>query len=180
MRRLLFTVAAVVPLWARLDQNSQVAHQQLLAKAKAGRIDIYFVGKLDYEAMGKSSIRRKALAGFPGHGPVLRHDGLSSLACKLEGELLRLECCRFRLGSGPGGEYSLQSGGVDAADGGRIRYLNISGQLAGSDGKLHPTVNGYQVWADALKPILNELLGQRAAEDHGPAPTGDPSAHRNS
>ncbi len=26
----------------RADKNSQIAHQQLLAKAQAGRIDIYF------------------------------------------------------------------------------------------------------------------------------------------
>lgn len=73
------------------------------------------------------------------------------------------------------------------ADGQKIRYLNINGKLADRDGKLfdgmmnakdklHPTVKGYQVWADALKPMLTELLGPRAAEDHAPAPTGDPGA----
>src|SRR5262249_347149 len=73
------------------------------------------------------------------------------------------------------------------ADGRRIRYLNINRTLADPDGslhdgmmnptdKLHPTVNGYQVWADALKPLLTELLGPPAREDHAPAPTGDPSA----
>jgi len=30
--------------------------------------------------------------------------------------------------------------------------------------RLHPTVRGYQVWADALKPILTELLGAPAKE----------------
>ena len=30
---------------------------------------------------------------------------------------------------------------------------------------LHPTVRGYQVWADALKPMLTELLGPPAARD---------------
>jgi hypothetical protein len=44
--------------------------------------------------------------------------------------------------------------------------------------KLHPTVKGYQVWADALKPIFTELLGPPAQEDHAPPPTGDPSARR--
>ena len=73
------------------------------------------------------------------------------------------------------------------ADGRTIRYLNINDRLASRDGvlrdgmmnardKLHPTVAGYQVWADALTPILTELLGPRAAEDHAPPPTGDPSA----
>ena len=36
----------------------------------------------------------------------------------------------------------------------------------------------YQVWANALKPILTELLGPPAKEDNAPAPTGDPSAAR--
>ena len=34
--------------------------------------------------------------------------------------------------------------------------------------KLHPTFQGYQVWADALKPIFTELLGPPAKEDHAP------------
>ena len=41
---------------------------------------------------------------------------------------------------------------------------------------MHPTVRGYQVWADALKPLLTDLLGPPAAVDHAPPPTGDPSA----
>ena len=41
---------------------------------------------------------------------------------------------------------------------------------------LHPSLKGYQVWADALKPLLIELLGPPAKEDHAPPPTGDPSA----
>ena len=71
------------------------------------------------------------------------------------------------------------------ADGRRIRYLNINRQLANGDGVpregvtvdgLHLSVTGYQVWADALKPILTEILGPPAATDHAPPPTGDPSA----
>jgi len=72
------------------------------------------------------------------------------------------------------------------ADSGKIRYLNVNGKLADGQGKLfdgmmnagdklHPTIKGYQVWADALKPILTELLGPPGKEDHAPAPTGDPS-----
>jgi lysophospholipase L1-like esterase len=75
------------------------------------------------------------------------------------------------------------------ADGSRVRYLNINDKLAGPDGKLHdgmmnakdklhPAVPGYQVWADALKPIFKELLGPPAKEDHAPPPTGDPSAQK--
>jgi lysophospholipase L1-like esterase len=71
------------------------------------------------------------------------------------------------------------------ADGRRVRYLNINDKLADKDGKLfqgmtndglHLTIKGYQVWADALKPILTELLGPPAKEDYAPPPTGDPSA----
>jgi len=71
------------------------------------------------------------------------------------------------------------------ADGTRVRYLNINRQLARADGAprdgvtgdgLHLTLTGYQLWADALKPILTEILGPRAATDHAPPPTGDPQA----
>ncbi len=75
------------------------------------------------------------------------------------------------------------------ADGKRVRYLNINDKLADRNGrlfdgmmnerdKLHPTLQGYQVWADALKPIFTELLGPPGKEDHAPLPTGDPSARR--
>jgi (4-O-methyl)-D-glucuronate---lignin esterase len=75
------------------------------------------------------------------------------------------------------------------ADGKRVRYLNINDKLADANGKvfdgmlnprdkLHPTIKGYQVWADALKPIFTEILGPPAKTDHAPPPTGDPSASR--
>jgi lysophospholipase L1-like esterase len=75
------------------------------------------------------------------------------------------------------------------ADGKKIRYLNVNAKLADGDGrlfdgmlnagdKLHPTLKGYQVWADALKPIFMELLGPPQQQDHAPPPTGDPSAKR--
>lgn len=72
------------------------------------------------------------------------------------------------------------------ADGGRIRYLDINDKLADKDGRLfpgmmnpdrlHPTLQCYQIWADALKPIFLEILGPPAGTDHAPPPTGDPSA----
>ena len=68
------------------------------------------------------------------------------------------------------------------ADSKAIRYVNINDRLADKDGmmadKLHPTLKGYQVWADALKPVFTELLGPPAATDHAPPPTGDPSARK--
>ena len=73
------------------------------------------------------------------------------------------------------------------ADGRTIRYLNMNSRLADREGrlfdgmmnaqdKLHPTVRGYQLWADSLKPVLVELLGPRSAEDHAPPATGNPAA----
>jgi lysophospholipase L1-like esterase len=71
------------------------------------------------------------------------------------------------------------------ADGKAIRYLNINDKLADKNGKLfegvtgdrlHLSLKGYQIWADALKPLFLELLGPPSQEDHAPPPTGDPSA----
>ena len=70
------------------------------------------------------------------------------------------------------------------ADGRRVRYIDINDQLADGRGVLHDGVTvdglhlsvvGYQIWADALKPLLTEILGPRASTDHAPPPTGDPS-----
>jgi len=75
------------------------------------------------------------------------------------------------------------------ADGKRIRYLNVNDKLADQSGKLfdgmmnasdklHPTIKGYQVWADSLKPVFTELLGPPRQEDHAPPPSGDPSTRQ--
>jgi (4-O-methyl)-D-glucuronate---lignin esterase len=73
------------------------------------------------------------------------------------------------------------------ADGRQVRYLDVNDKLAGGDGRLfegmtvdglHPTIKGYQVWADALKPIFTEILGPPASIDLAPPPTGDPSARK--
>ena len=75
------------------------------------------------------------------------------------------------------------------ADGKKVRYLKINDRLADRGGrllagvaderdKLHLTLKGYQIWADALKPVLTELLGPRGTDDHAPPPTGDPGLRR--
>jgi len=73
------------------------------------------------------------------------------------------------------------------ADGQKIIYLNINDQLADANGnvydgltldKLHPSLEGYKIWAKNLVPVLTELLGPPAKEDFAPAPTGDPSAKK--
>jgi alpha-glucuronidase len=67
-----------------------------------------------------------------------------------------------------------------------IIFLDVNRRLADANGRLlpgmmnddqlHPTIKGYQVWADALEPELTRLLGRRGTVDHAPPPTGDPSA----
>ena len=67
----------------------------------------------------------------------------------------------------------------------RIRYIDIGYALVDSRGHLreemsedglHLSVAAYQVWADALKPILVERLGAALDVDVAPAATGNPSA----
>jgi lysophospholipase L1-like esterase len=76
------------------------------------------------------------------------------------------------------------------ADGKKIRFININDKLADANGKLyegmtdpdklHLSVKAYQIWADALKPHLTELLGPKAAVDRAPPPSSDPSARKKS
>jgi lysophospholipase L1-like esterase len=235
----------------RADQNSRLAHAQLLDKARQGGIDIYFEGDsitrrwgaTDYPellANWKQNFYGWNAADFGWGG-----DRTQNILWRLEnGELdgvnpkiIVLLAGTNNVGNSvsPGGDEStvteitkglqavlraLQAKAPDAvivvtgifprnddmavmpaidkinenlarlADGKRIRYLNVNGKLADRDGKLfdgmmnagdklHPTIKGYQVWADALNPIFTELLGPPKKEDHAPPPTGDPSAgHR--
>jgi lysophospholipase L1-like esterase len=229
----------------RTDNNSKLAHTQLLEKAKKGGIDIYFEGDSivrrwgcsdaaykDYLANWKENFFGWNAADF-GWGA----DSVQNILWRLEnGELdgVNPKVIVFL-----GGTNNLQGNPNDAnvaditkgikacvdvmqkkapdaviiltgifprnnsagyfsninkindnlakmADGKKIRFLNVNDKLADKDGKLfpgmmnsdnlHPGVKGYQVWADGLKPILTELLGPPAKEDHAPPPTGDPSA----
>lgn len=52
-------------------------------------------------------------------------------------------------------------------DGGKTRYLDISEKFLDAEGKiprevmrdfLHPTAKGYQIWADAMQPLLDEMM----------------------
>jgi lysophospholipase L1-like esterase len=69
----------------------------------------------------------------------------------------------------------------------RVRYLDISDRLVDSRGflsaemsedGLHLSLAAYQVWADALKPILVEHLGAALDVDLAPAPTGNPAVRQ--
>jgi lysophospholipase L1-like esterase len=234
---------------ARDDQNSKIAHQQLLEKKAKGRIDIYFEGDsitrrwgaTDYPALlanWKENFFGWNAADF-GWGA----DRIENILWRLEnGELdgvnpkiIVLLAGTNNIGNNiPAGSEDERvadiTRGLEAllralrnkapnaviiataifprndnmaampiidrvnanlskmADGKSIRYLNVNGKLADDKGqlypgmmnpdRLHPAVQGYQVWADALKPIFREILGPPAAEDHAPPPTGDPSAAR--
>ncbi|MEJ5368861.1 MAG: GDSL-type esterase/lipase family protein [Bryobacteraceae bacterium] len=71
--------------------------------------------------------------------------------------------------------------------GGNVRFVDISkpfywvaraqinSRLLEAD-RLHLSLAGYEVWAEALRPHLLELLGPPSNEDHAPPPTGDPAA----
>lgn len=62
------------------------------------------------------------------------------------------------------------------ADGRYVRFLDVGGVFLGQDGRipfsimpdqLHLSPAGYQLWADAMEPVLKELLGEtEAASKH--------------
>ena len=241
--------ASVRPI-ARMDQNSRIAHAQLLEKAGKGRIDVYFEGDsimrrwgaVDYPkllANWKENFFGWNAADFAWGG-----DTVQNILWRLEnGELdnvhpkvIVLQAGTNNIGNRPSRSQDdpriaevcagiraildiFQAKAPEAtviltgvfprndnagnptgviplinrinerlaatADGKKIRYININDKLADKAGKLYPgmtmdrlhlSVKGCQIWADALKPILTELLGPPAKEDHAPPPTGDPSA----
>ena len=234
----------------RTDKNSQIAHEQLVAKTKQGRIDVYFEGDsitrrwgaLDYPELLQNwkanffgwnaadfgwgadrvenilwrlengeldNVHPKVivmLAGTNNVGNRVPAEGIDSAAANVsKGIEAVLRVMRAKapgavivlMGIFPRNDNVAVMPVIDRinanlarmADGKKVRFLNINDKLADGDGKvregmlnerdkLHPVLNGYQVWADALKPILTELLGPPASEDHAPPPTGDPSARR--
>lgn len=235
------SVPADVPL-ARTDRNSEIAHEQLLAKKTQGRVDVYFEGD--------SIIRRWGATDYPQLLENWKHNFFGWNAADFGWGADRIENILWRLDNGElddvhpkvivllagtnnigaqvpadtivsGMEallHTLRQKAPDAvivltaifprndhmefipeidavnekiahfADGRTIRWLNINDKLADSAGhlyegmmnrdNLHPALKGYQVWADALKPILTEVLGPPGREDHAPPPTGDPSKAR--
>ncbi|HUI54850.1 MAG TPA: GDSL-type esterase/lipase family protein [Bryobacteraceae bacterium] len=257
MKAVVAGIAAACLLFAQADQpvprsdaNSRLAHEQLLAKARQGRIDVYFEGDSITRRWGATDYPQllenwnKNFFGWNAADFGWGADRIENILWRLEnGELDGINPKVIVLLAGtnnvgnrvpPAGADSvvenvtkglqavlriMQSKAPDAviillgifprndnmdvmpeidrinanlaqlADGRKIRYLNINDQLADRDGKLregmmnandklHPAIPGYQVWADALKPLLTELLGPPAKEDHAPPPTGDPSARR--
>jgi len=255
--RILFLVAAGIAFSSvcfaqtdqpapRIDQNSLTAHVQLLDKARAGGIDIYFEGDsitrrwdaTDYPDLLTNW--KKNFFGWNAADFGWGADKIENILWRLyNGELDGVHPKVIVLLAGANNVGNTISAGSDEAKvaditrgiraivnimrakapnaviivmgifprndniavmstinkinenlskmaGEKIRYLNINDKLADKEGtlfdgmmntdKLHPTIKGYQVWADALKPVFHELLGPPAKEDHAPSPTGDPSA----
>ena len=233
----------------RTDQNSSIAHAQLLEKAAKGGIDIYFVGDsivrrwgaIDYpellanwrqnfwgwnagdfgwgadktqhilwrlehgELDGVNPKVIVILAGTNNVGP--QPGGAGKVADITRGLAAILAICRQKAPDAvivltaifPRNDNMAVLPEIDRlnaniermADGRSVRFLSVNHRLADRDGRLldgmmnrrdqlHPTIKGYQVWADGLKPIFTELLGPPAATDHAPPPTGDPGARRRS
>lgn len=230
----------------RTDQNSLTAHAELLEKAKAGGIDIYFEGDSITRRWGATDYPelladwKQNFFGWNAANFGWGADAIQNILWRLNnGELDGVDPKIIVLLAGtnnigrttpaagddarvaditrgiqaivnvirakaPAATIVLMgifprndniavmpvinkiNGNLAKMAGDKIRYLNINGNLADKDGRLfegmmnadqlHPAIKGYQVWADALKPIFYELLGPPAAEDHAPAPTGDPSA----
>ena len=234
----------------RTDTNSQLAHQQLVEKARRGGIDVYFEGDSITRRWGTSDAQyrdflnnwRRNFYGWNAADFGWGADTVQNVLWRVSnGELdgvrpkvIVLLAGTNNVGNAPregvdaavvgdvaGGINAIvavmrakapdativltgvtprrdRNGGttlmptIDAintriaalADGARVRYIDINSRLAGPNGVLvdgmtvdglHFSVAGYQVWADALKPIFRELLGPPAATDHAPPPTGDPS-----
>jgi lysophospholipase L1-like esterase len=230
----------------RTDENSLIAHAQLVEKAKQGRIDLYFAGDsivrrwgaLDYPHLlanwktnffgwnagnfGWGADRTQnvmwrlengeldgvnpkvivLLAGTNNVGKEPRDE--QSVAEIVRGMKAIVDLCRQKAPNAtivltaifPRNDNMAVMPTIERineqlanlADGSRVRFLDINDRLADSEGrlvdgvmnddKLHPTIKGYQIWADALKPILGELLGPPGTTDLAPPPTGDPSAAR--
>jgi lysophospholipase L1-like esterase len=232
---------------SRTDANSATAHRELLQKARAGGIDIYFIGDsiarrwgaLDYPdflANWNANFFGWNAADF-GWGADrtqnilwrLENGELDDVHPKIVVILAGTNNVGAQPGANPAAKIADITRGVAAivaaarrkapeativltaifprndnmavvpeiarinanlatlADGKVVRFLDITPTLADASGtlragmmnerdKLHPTLAGYQAWADALKPIFTEILGPPAATDHAPPPTGDPSA----
>ena len=234
----------------RTDRNSQIAHAQLVEKARRGGIDVYFEGDSITRRWGASDAqyhdfllnwRRNffgwnaanfgwggdtvqnalwrldngelddvhpkiivLMAGTNNVGSAVRQSvdeavveevtsGIGAILAVLQRKapeaMVILMGITPRRDSAGGTSVMPTIGAINSrlaasADGRRVRFLSINDKLATADGRLiegvtvdglHLSLTGYQIWADALKPIFTEILGPPAATDRAPDPTGDPA-----
>lgn len=225
----------------RTDANSAAAHQQLLEKTKAGRIDVYFEGDSITRRWGATDypqflahwkeqffgwnaanfgwgadrvenilwrLQNGELDGVNpkivvlqggtnniGNRPPADPDALAAdIASGLQAcvSVIRAKAPAATIvvtGVFPRYDNPAAAPVIDAvntrlaalADGKQVRFVNINPRLTPDTlnaDRLHLALTGYQVWADALKPIFTEILGPPAKEDLAPPATGDPSARR--
>lgn len=229
----------------RGDRNSHIVHVQLLAKAKQGRVDVYFAGDSITRRWGATDYPeflaqwRRTFHGWNAGNFAWGGDATQNMLWRLHhGELhgVNPKVVVLLAGTNNLGPDAMDDArvadvtrGITAvvaeireraplakivlmgilprndipgvmpainrindniariADGETVRYLNINDRLADAEGnlidgmtvdRLHLGLKGYQVWAEALKPVLTELLGPPGATDTAPPPTGDPSATR--
>jgi lysophospholipase L1-like esterase len=226
----------------RADRNSHVAHQQLLAKAKAGRVDLYFLGDSIARRWGATDYPellahwKETFLGWNAGNFAWGGDRTENVLWRLENgeldgvdpKLIVVHAGTNNIGDDPGGEAlaadvtrglkaivdtcrkkapsavivltaifprddnaaawptisRINANLAGMADGRTIRYVDVNPGLADADGKLfegmtvdglHPSLKGYAVWAEGLRPILTELLGPPADTDEAPPPTGNPA-----
>ena len=238
--------SAAVPA-QRKDPNSRLAHEQLVAKAKMGGIDLYFLGDSITRRWGCTDPQwaknlenwKQNFHGWNAGNFGWGADGIQNMLWRIQkGELdgvhpkvIVILAGTNNIGNRPGNDAKVADilAGFDAlidtcrekapeakiiltaifprndnlavfpeirkineglatfADGNTIFCVNVNDKLANPDGvlfdgvtidKLHLSVEGYQIWADGLRPLLTELLGPRAQTDHAPPATGDPSIVR--
>lgn len=237
---------------ARTDANSLAAHAQLLQKAHAGHIDLYFLGDSITRRWGTADPQYHELyanwwhnfrgwnaADFGWGGDTTANmlwrleqgeldgvkprvivllAGTNDLGAALErhardrdteravvaGITALVRGCRQRA---PQATLILTSitpridhrelrpliGQINRriarlADGRRVRFVDIAPKMLDAQGEplpgmlnpdgLHLALDGYQVWAQALTPLLQAALGPRAATDTAPPPSRDPGLSR--
>ncbi len=228
----------------RNDENSKLAHQQLLEKVQQGKIDIYFVGDSITRRWGATDypqflehwrkcfhgwnaanfgwggdttqnilwrlengelqgVSPKVFVVLAGTNNISRRTRVEDASVIAEGIGMIVDRCRkaspdatvLLMAILPREDQPNANEVIDAvnekllkiADGKSVKFININEQLMDSNrklkpgyfpDKLHPSLDVYEIWAAAISPVLEEVLGPKASTDHAPPPTGDPKAKK--
>ncbi|MCO8122418.1 endo-1,4-beta-xylanase [Stieleria sp. TO1_6] len=227
----------------RTDWVSRAAHEQLLRKAKQGKVDIYFQGDsitrrwgaTDYPHLlehWKKSFHGWNAANFAWGGDNTHNILWRMRNGELDGLIPKIVVLQAGTNNLPWEGAAKQATIDDVVDGvvaiidefsqrcpdaaivltglfprdqntdltptikeinarlhslamdRQIRFLNLNAQLTDAEGRflpgyssdgLHLERPAYEVWASALRPIFQGILGPPAATDDAPNPTGVPS-----